>query len=110
MGMYSDLEHSHINDVAVQVDEEIKQKNRELCERFPFLIPRNRFSGKKITDCCGPNGEEGYWPGSPDEHPEYDFEYTVVSTGWFCLWCDECAGEILGLHVPLDEFYEPYEE
>lgn len=190
MGMYSDMENSRINDVDVFTEEETKQKNRELCERFPFLIPRNRFSGKKITDCCGPNGEEGYWPGSPEEHPEYDFEYTelddmpdgwriafgedmmqeimddlvandcvddfwitqikekyavlrfycmgatdriinviipkyedisrrtcigcgkpatVVSTGWFCPWCDECAGGILGSYVPIDEFYEPYE-
>lgn len=62
-----------------------KEENKKLCEEFPFLIPVNGFSGKRITDCCGPDGEEGFWPGSPKEHPEYDYEYTLfddIPEGW----------------------------
>ena len=51
-----------------EVSEEIKQKNRELCEKYPFLIPHNRWSGMRITEAQ--NG--GYWPSDPDEVPEYD--------------------------------------
>lgn len=98
MGMYSDMENSHINDVFVFTEEETKQRNKELCERFPFLIPRNRFSGKRITDCCGPDGEEGYWPGNPEEHPEYDFEYTELDDmpdGWRIAFGEDLCKEIM---------------
>lgn len=39
-----------------------KEENKKLYEEFPFLIPVNVWSGKRIIDCCGPNGENGYWP------------------------------------------------
>ena len=58
-------------------------RNKRLCRQFPFLVPWNRFSGKLITDCAG--GEKGYWPGSPDEIPLYDYSYTELDnlpTGW----------------------------
>ena len=63
--------------------EDIKEKNKELCKQYPFLIPWNRWSGKLITDCAA--GEKGYWPGCPDELPEYDYEYTELDNmpdGW----------------------------
>lgn len=42
-----------------------KIENRKLCKRFPFLIPWNRFTGKKV--------------------PHYDYSYTELDTlpdGW----------------------------
>lgn len=60
-----------------------KRENRRLCKEFPFLIPWNRFSGNLITECQ--KGKRGYWPGSPDEIPSYDYSYTeldAMPTGW----------------------------
>ena len=62
---------------------QIADENRKLCERFPFLVPWNRFSGKLITECM--NGEKGYFPGNPDDIPEYDWSYTELDdlpSGW----------------------------
>lgn len=59
----------------------IVEYNKALCEEFPFLIPSNRWSGIKITEAQ--NG--GYWPGSPDDIPDYDYTYTELDdmpTGW----------------------------
>ena len=59
----------------------IVEYNKALCEEFPFLIPSNRWSGIKITEAQ--NG--GYWPGSPDDIPNYDYTYTELDdmpTGW----------------------------
>lgn len=79
--------------------EETKQRNRELCERFPFLIPFNRWSGKKITDCCGPDGEEGFWPDNPEAHPEeYDYETTELDDmpyGWRKAFGEQMCEEIM---------------
>ena len=60
---------------------EIKERNRKLCERYPFLIPSNRWSGMRITEAAG----GGFWPGSPEKVPEYDYEYTELDQmpdGW----------------------------
>ena len=69
----SDLEDRIINDIKddqpaqIEPDDSVseveKQKNRELVKRFPFLLPRNAWSGKKITDGAG------FWPGAPDKIP-----------------------------------------
>lgn len=76
----------------VSVSKKIKAKikywsrvveNRRLCKWFPFLIPWNRWSGNLITECQ--KGKRGYWPGNPDEIPEYDYSYTeldAMPTGW----------------------------
>ena len=59
----------------------VVEYNKALCEEFPFLIPSNRWSGIKITEAQ--NG--GYWPGSPDDIPDYDYTYTELDdmpTGW----------------------------
>ncbi len=56
-----------------------KEENKALCERFPFLIPSNRWSGRRITEGAG------FWPGDPDRIPEYDWEYTELDEmpdGW----------------------------
>ena len=98
MGMYSDMENIRIDDVDVLTEEETKQRNRELCEKYPFLIPSNRFSGKRITECCGPDGEEGYWPGDPKEHPDYDFSYTELDDlpeGWRIAFGEDICKEIM---------------
>lgn len=61
--------------------ERTREENIALCERYPFLLPWNRWSGKKITEA----EDGGYWPGDPDAVPEYDYEYTELDSlpdGW----------------------------
>lgn len=97
----SDLEDRIINDIKndqpaqIEPDDSVseaeKQKNRELVKRFPFLLPRNAWSGKKITDGVG------YWPGTPDKIPEYDYEYTsfdLIPEGWRKAFGMEMCQEI----------------
>jgi len=72
-----------------------KEKNKELCKKYPFLIPWNRWSGKLITDCAA--GEKGYWPGEPDKLPEYDYEYTELDNmpdGWRIAFGEQMCKEI----------------
>lgn len=90
------------------VPEEIKQRNRELCARYPFLIPTNRWSGKRITDCAA--GEKGFWPGNPDEIPEYDYERTELDDmpdGWRKAFgeaiCQEIMDELVA-HNLVDDY------
>ena len=75
---------------------EIQKKNKELCDRFPFLIPFNRWSGHRITD-----KSPGYWPKSNDPPPEYNYEYTELDdmpNGWRKTFgeqmCQEIADEL----------------
>ena len=82
----------------VVVLEETKERNRKLCERYPFLIPSNRWSGIRITEAGG----GGYWPGNPDEIPEYDYEFTELDDmpeGWRIAFgeqmCEELKQELL---------------
>lgn len=90
----------------IKVSEETKQKNRELCKRFPFLIPSNRFSAKRITEA----GDGGYWPGSPLEVPEYDYEYTELDSmpdGWRKAFGEQMCQEIMDelvAHNLVDEY------
>ena len=61
--------------------ERTKEENRELCDRYPFLIPWNVWTGKRITDAK----EGGYYLHSPKVIPEYDYEYTLLDDmpdGW----------------------------
>ena len=74
-----------------------KDENKALCERFPFLIPSNRWSGKRITEASG----GGYWPGDPQAIPEYDYEFTELDTmpaGWRIAFgeqlCEELKNEL----------------
>ena len=71
--------------------------NRELIEKYPWLTPSNKWSGKWITDCMGPNGEEGYWPGNPEEHPDYNYEFTELDDmpeGWRIAFGEQMCEEI----------------
>ena len=75
----------------------IKDFNKELIRKYPWLEPHNDWSGKKITDCAGEDGEEGYWPGDPSMHPEYDYEYTLLDDmpdGWRIAFGDEMVERI----------------
>lgn len=77
-----------------ETKEEVKRRNRELCERFPFLIPSNRFSGKRITEA----DEGGYWPGAPEYIPEYDYEDTELDNmpdGWRKAFGEQMCQEIM---------------
>ena len=70
-----------------------KEQNKEMCERFPFLIPWNRFSGKLITQAA----EGGYYPGNPSEIPEYDYEYTELDElpdGWAMSFGEQMCEEL----------------
>lgn len=78
--------------------EQTRKRNRELCEKYPFLIPSNRWSGIRITEAEG----GGYWPGDPDAIPEYDYEYTELDEmpdGWRIAFgeqmCEELKQELL---------------
>lgn len=75
-----------------------KDLNKYLCKTYPFLIPRNRWSGMRITGAQ--NG--GYWPGDPEAIPEYDYEYTELDSmpeGWRIAFgiemCEEIKQELL---------------
>ena len=72
-----------------------KEQNRALCEKYPFLIPSNAFSGKRINEGAG------FWPGSPEEIPEWDYEFTELDHmphGWRIAFgeqlCDELKAEL----------------
>ena len=91
-------------DIAAELEksrldaEETKRKNRELCEKYPFLIPSNRWSGMRITEAEG----GGFWPGDPEEIPEYDYEFTELDDmpdGWRIAYgeqmCEELKNELL---------------
>lgn len=80
-----------------QLLEKVKKFNKDLLEKYPWLTPFNNWSGKKITDCIRPNGEEGFWPGDPEKHPDYDYEYTLLDNmpdGWRIAFGDQMCEEI----------------
>ena len=75
------------------MDDLVKQKNRELCERYPFLIPWNRWSGTLITDA----GDGGFYPGDPETKVQYDWEFTELDsmpTGWRKAFGEQMCEEI----------------
>lgn len=70
--------------------------NKELCDRYPFLIPFNRFSGMRLTD---PQAQEGgFWPCSPESIPDpYDYESTELDdmpVGWRKAFGEQMCEEI----------------
>lgn len=89
----------------VEIDEAMektKQENRKLCERYPFLIPWNRFSGKLITEAK----DGGFYPGDPDQIPEYDYEYTELDglpEGWRRAFGEQMCDEILQALIAEDD-------
>ena len=77
--------------------EDIKTFNKNLIKKYLWLTPTSSWSGKKITDCCGPNGEKGFWPDEPEKHPDYDYEYTWLDDmpeGWRIAFGDQIVEEI----------------
>ena len=91
--------------------EQIKEFNKALIEKYPWVVPTNDWSGKKITDCTGPDGEKGFWPGAPEQHPEYDYEYTLLDDmpdGWRIAFGDEMVERIhqeLVRHDYVDKYH-----
>ena len=68
-----------------------KEYNKELCEKYPFLIPRNKWSGRRITDGAG------FWPGEPDKVPDFDWEYTELDDmpdGWRKAFGEQMCAEL----------------
>ncbi len=81
--------------------EDVKRRNRELCERYPFLIPSNRFSGRRITE----GNEGGFWPGTPAAVPKYDYEFTELDDmpdGWRKAFGEQMCDEIMKELVAAD--------
>lgn len=83
--------------LSSNIDKDTIEKNKELCRKYPFLIPHNRWSGIRITEAS--NG--GYWPRSPESIPEYDYSYTELDDmpeGWRIAFgeqlCDELKEEL----------------
>lgn len=83
-----------------------KEQNRALCERFPFLIPSNRWSGKRISEAA----DGVYGLDSPEETPELDYEYTELDAmpgGWRKAFgeqlCEELKAELVRADV-LDDY------
>lgn len=69
-----------------------KKENKRLCNEYPFLIPSNRWSGKRIN-----SKEPGFWPGAPEEIPEWDYEYTELDdmpSGWRKAFGEQMCKEI----------------
>lgn len=66
----------------------IKEKNRELCERYPFLIPWNRFTGKFIKS--------------------YDYSFTELDSmedGWRNAFGLKMCEEIRDALIEDDDLY-----
>jgi endogenous inhibitor of DNA gyrase (YacG/DUF329 family) len=73
-----------------------KEYNRALCKRYPFLIPTNAWTGKRITEGAG------FFPDDPDEVPEWDYEHTeldAMPSGWRKAFgeqlCEELKEELI---------------
>ena len=68
-----------------------KEENKALCRKYPFLIPSNRFSGKRITEGAGSR------PGSPEVSSGYDWEYTELDSmpdGWRTAFGEQMCEEL----------------
>ena len=68
-----------------------KKENKALCEKYPFLTPSNRWSGKRITE------GKGFWPKEPESIPEYDWEYTELDEmpdGWRIAFGEQMCEEL----------------
>lgn len=80
----------------VAVETKIKEFNKALLEKYPWLTPTNRWTGKKITDCM--NGKQkGFWLNDSDKYPEYDYTYTELDDmpdGWRIAFGDQMCEEI----------------
>ena len=73
--------------------ERTKEENKQLCDRYPFIIPWNLFSGMLITEAQ----HGGYYPGSPTTVPDYDYEYTLLDNmpdGWNMAFGEQMCEEI----------------
>ena len=89
----------------MEVDKSVKEENKRLCEKYPFLVPINAWTRKKITDGAG------FWAGSPESVPEYDYEYTKLDSmpdGWRKAFgeqmCEELREALLKDDL-LDKYY-----
>lgn len=70
-----------------------KEDNKRLCERYPFIVPWNLFSGMLITEAQ----HGGYYPGNPTEIPDYDYDYTLLDNmpdGWNQAFGEQMCEEI----------------
>ena len=68
-----------------------KEYNRKLCEKFPFLIPSNRFSLKRISE----RNED--LPDSHEYDPDWDYKYTELDDlpdGWRIAFGDQLCEEL----------------
>ena len=110
-----------------------KESNQKLIERFPFLIPRNRWTGKipedydqyRITQIKEKYGTRCWYDFGCTERmlrdiiPKYERlsartcircgnPATKASTGWISPYCDTCAGKISHAErfIPIEEWLD----
>lgn len=93
---YSDLCSKPVDngEPVIETTAETKRANRELCEKYPFLIPHNTLSNKYVTEAT----DGGYWLSEPDTIPEYDWEYTKLDEmpeGWRKAFGEQMCAEIM---------------
>ena len=70
-------EVKNVSEEVKDTSEEVKKENRRLCEEYPFLIPRNRWTGQIPQ--------------------EYDYEYTELDNmpdGWRVAFGEQMCAEI----------------
>ena len=84
-------EHDFDEEWRNSTPQEVKDANKKLVEKFPFLIPTNRWSGQRITD------GKGFWPDSSNDVPKYDYEYTELDEmpiGWRKAFGEQMCQEL----------------
>ncbi len=80
---------------------QIKMKNKKLCKRYPFLIPRNRWTGKICWDKR--KNKMGWWYTAPYSFTELD----SMPEGWRKIFgeqmCEEIREELIKVNY-LDKY------
>ena len=79
---------------------QIKMKNKKLCKRYPFLIPRNRWTGKiawvKRGKC-----KDWHW------HQRYAYtELDLMPDGWRKVFGEQMCEEIRKVLIKVDYLYD----
>lgn len=72
--------------------DDVKRRNRQLCERYPFLIPRDPLTGERLTDFfSGSITADGYG------FQDYDYEFTELDDmpdGWRAAFGEQMCEEL----------------
>lgn len=64
-----------------------KEQNKALCEKYPFLIPANVWTGTRLTEYVTAHGQE----------PQFDWKYTLLDDmpdGWRVAFGEQLCAEL----------------